>query len=149
MKKTEILKELKEIKELISKNLISAWERDLGSTIDAVALEDFEEGTEEEPVTLEYNGWRDRFETLIKALDESKETRISVMADNIGNYCGWDELPNFEEFIEKLQAIEDKSQMLDTVLDDEGNDCVYICEAFEFTFTVKSFLEQIDTYVAD
>jgi len=44
----------------------------------------------------------------------------------------------FEEIIAELEAVEDKTQMVDHVCD-----VLQIIEQFEFTFTVQDLLEEI------
>lgn len=70
MDRYEILKELKAIAKLISKNHIDAWQPDLSCTSTAVATQDFDNSPDDEPDSdiIKYNGWLDRLELLAKQL---------------------------------------------------------------------------------
>lgn len=54
----------------IQNNIQSVWEPELDETKEVVILEDFNRTTSDEPDvgTLEYNGWYDDLENLIKSI---------------------------------------------------------------------------------
>ena len=74
MKKAKILSELKEIQEQMSECIVGAWNDSLSDTTDAVLLGDITDKYGEEVENL-YNGWNERFKTLIKALEESEKDK--------------------------------------------------------------------------
>ena len=141
MKKKNILKALKEISELMSVDANQLWQPNLGETVSAVILQDYnsaEDGEEED--IIEYSGWSEKLETLIKSLEDSLPTRMSVMVENCGHYlCNTE---NVESIVERLMELDDKSQELDDSLED-----IVVWEKVENEFTVGQFLDQIDTYV--
>jgi hypothetical protein len=72
MEKKNILKALKEISGLMSVDANQLWQPNLGETVSAVILQDYnsaEDGEEEDIV--EYSGWSEKLETLIKSLEDN------------------------------------------------------------------------------
>jgi hypothetical protein len=69
------------------------------------------------------------------------KSRLDVMVENSGHYLCND--GDRASIIERLIALEDQGQELDSALDD-----IVVWEKVEYSFTVESFLDQIDTYVA-
>ena len=144
MKKSEILKELKEIQEQMSECIVGAWNRNLDSTSEAILLEDFEGGCDDEPDDIEYNGWNERLEKLVEALEKGEPTKMEVMVKNFYEYISMDDdttSADIEEEIKKLENHGEEHDTLDHVLSDRFTPV----EPFEYSFTVGSFLEQIDT----
>lgn len=75
MQKAEILKELKEISNMMSENMVDLWTNDVGSTVGACATDDVDNTYDDgqgntEGEFVKYNGWNERFENLIKKLEE-------------------------------------------------------------------------------
>ena len=146
MKKSKILKELKEIKELIGDNRVSAWNEDLSNSSDAVLLEDMTDKYGEE-VEAKYNGWNEKLEKLIAELEGEKEpTRMDVMVTNFYEYIAMDDATE-KDVIAEIESLQthrqqaDEHDTLDHVLSDKF--CPVAC--FEHTFTVGEFLNHIDT----
>jgi hypothetical protein len=142
MKKSKILKELKAIKELIGNNRVSAWNEDLSNPSDAVLLEDITDKNGEEVETA-YNGWNEKLENLIAELEgEKKPTKLHKMVLKFDKYIATDDA-SYEEIeaeIIRLQNLEDQNETLDHALSDKFCPCA----KFEWDFTIKSFLDQID-----
>ena len=135
MKNQDISKKLKAISEAMNKNIIRAWEDDMGNATDAVALENHGD--------VEYNGWSDELEALIKSLEEQKEpTKMEVMVGEFMKYIAVDNATHEEIVteIEHLQKYLCKDESLDHILSDHFTPCA----SFEHDFTVQSFLDQID-----
>ena len=71
MDKSEILLQLKAIQSKISDNTISAWQDDLQATNEVVALNNFNEESEDEDVEpTVYNGWAEDIDKLIIELEK-------------------------------------------------------------------------------
>ncbi len=142
MKTSEILKELKAIKEAMNNNIVSTWNENLSESSDAVLLEDVTCKLGEE-VETEYNGWNERLEKLISELEGQKEpTKMEVMVNEFVKYIATDDAPyeEIETEIKNLQLYLCKDETLDHILSDK------FCPiaSFEYDFTVQTFLDQID-----
>ncbi len=146
MKKKDILEELEKISELMTNNTVEAWnsEEEIQKTV--VVVEDFETG---DRGNVEYNGWSNRLENLIKSVQENLQTRMSVMIDNFSHFTGGDDAnrENIEKLIETLKGVEDKTDMVDNFIDEDVNGLkIHLSDAHTNTFSVEQFLDQIDTY---
>ena len=138
MKNQDILKELESISELMTENTVEAWnsEEEIQKTV--VVMEDFETGDRS---NVEYNGWSDRLEALIKALgDSAKEsTAIESLVDRASPFLSYEDYDEMSESVVALTKLEDKNQSLDHSLGEN----VYPTEQYEHSFTVSSFLNAI------
>lgn len=140
MKNLEILKRLKAISEAMTENSVEVWDGKLTSSITAVVMEDFKT---DDRGTVEYNGWSDDLEKLISDLEGHKEpTKMDVMVNEFVKYIAVDDATNeeIENEIKNLQLYLCKDETLDHILSDKFCPSV----SFEFSFTVESFLDQID-----
>lgn len=139
MKKSEILKELKEIRELMSQNIVGAWDRDLSGTTDAVALGDVECGDDDDPITIEYNGWSEKLEALTKALEETEQSKIDELIETAEPFLSYDDYEEMKSEVIALTKLTDKHVSLDHTLGDN----VFPIEKYEHVFTVGTFLEEV------
>ncbi len=140
MKNLEILKRLKAISEAMTENSVEVYEDKLTSSITAVVMEDFETG---DKGNVEYNGWSDDLEKLISELEGEKEpTKMDVMVGEFVKYIEVDNATHeeIETEIKNLQLYLCKNEALDHILSDKFCPSV----SFEFSFTVETFLDQID-----
>ena len=69
MKIAEVLKELKQIQNLIGENTDEFWQNNLEYTVSCVITEDADNEHEGEGEFIEYNGWGDKLDSLIEKLE--------------------------------------------------------------------------------
>lgn len=147
MKKSEILKELKAIQEQMSECIVGAWNESLSDTTDAVLLETMNSDKYGEEVQCEYNGWNERLEKLVEALEKGEPTKMEVMIKNFHKCISIDddvtdadieaEILHLQNHVKEYNS----HDTLDYVIGDKFNPI----EKFEHSFTVKTFLDHIDT----
>lgn len=145
MKTKDILEELQMISSLMSDNTIAILDENQDDSKEVTVTEDFKTFD----LKVEYNGWSERLENLIKEVEGSLPTRMSVMIDNFAHFTGGDDAnrENIAKIIETLKGVESETDMVDDFIDEDVNGFkIYLSDSHTNTFSVKQFLDQIDTY---
>ncbi len=73
-------------------------------------------------------------------------TKMDVMLENANRFVICEEGLELEDVINQLLELEDKTQKLDFAIED---DRFAPLEAYEYSFTVESFLSTIDVHIED
>jgi len=138
MKKQDILKELKAISEAMTENTIAILDENQDDSKMVTVTEDFKTFD----LKVEYNGWSDRVEALIKSLEETEESKLKNLVVNAGEILSHDSSVSYEKLekeIIRLTEISDVQASLDHSLSDNFNPT----EANEHCYTVGTFLDAI------
>jgi len=145
MKTKDILEELQMISSLMSDNTVAISDESQEGSKLVTVTEDFKTFD----LKVEYNGWSERLENLIKEVEGSLPTRMSVMIDNFAHFTGGDDAnrENIAKIIETLKGVESETDMVDDFIDENVNGFkIHLSDSHTNTFSVKQFLDQIDTY---
>ncbi len=138
MKTSEILKELKAIKEAMGNNIVSAWNEDLSNPSDAVLLEDIIDKNGEE-VETEYNGWNERLEKLISEIEKSDTMEEKAVVSASHYLCN--DISELPSILKRLSEYENQDEILDDSLED-----IVVWEKVVNSFTVSDFLDEVGYY---